>query len=133
MKPIYSAVLALAVAGCTNLPVSGPQHWDIEVSATASLAIDRRTVVEDYVLVDLTKEVLAEVPVLGPGSFAGSFKTPPRGGNAFKLGVGDLLSVTIFEASAGGLFSPGDGSLRPGNFVSLPTQAVNRNGTITRC
>jgi polysaccharide export outer membrane protein len=53
---------------------------------------------------------------------------PPR---EFRFGVGDIVSVTIFEAAAGGLFIPVEAGTRPGNFVSLPNQAVDNNGNIS--
>jgi protein involved in polysaccharide export with SLBB domain len=46
------------------------------------------------------------------------------------LGIGDVVSITIFEAEAGGLFVPGDAQ-RPGNFVTLPDQIVGSDGNIT--
>jgi hypothetical protein len=46
------------------------------------------------------------------------------------LGIGDMVSVTIFEP-AGGLFVPSDAGARPGNFVTLPNQIVDANGNIT--
>jgi polysaccharide export outer membrane protein len=39
--------------------------------------------------------------------------------------------VTIFEAAAGGLFIPAEASVRPGNFITLPNQAVDNNGNIS--
>jgi polysaccharide biosynthesis/export protein len=47
------------------------------------------------------------------------------------LGVGDLVSVTIFEAQTGGLFIPSEAGARPGNFVAIPNQAVDANGNIS--
>ena len=47
------------------------------------------------------------------------------------LGIGDVVSVTIFEAEAGGLFLPSEAGARPGNFVTLPDQIVDSNGDIT--
>jgi polysaccharide export outer membrane protein len=55
-------------------------------------------------------------------------RRPPKD---FRFGVGDVVSVTIFEAAAGGLFIPAEASVRPGNFVSLPNQAVDNNGNIS--
>ena len=46
------------------------------------------------------------------------------------LGIGDVVSVTIFEPP-GGLFVPSDAGARPGNFVTLPNQIVDSNGNIT--
>jgi protein involved in polysaccharide export with SLBB domain len=45
--------------------------------------------------------------------------------------IGDVVSVTIFEAEAGGLFVPSEAGARPGNFVMLPEQTVDSNGNIT--
>jgi hypothetical protein len=54
-------------------------------------------------------------------------RPPPR----ITLGIGDVVSVTIFEAEPGGLFIPGEAGARPGNFVTLPDQVVDSNGNIT--
>jgi len=54
-------------------------------------------------------------------------RPPPR----ITLGVGDVVSVTIFEAEPGGLFIPSEPGARPGNFVTLPNQVVDTNGNIT--
>jgi polysaccharide biosynthesis/export protein len=39
--------------------------------------------------------------------------------------------VTIFEASSGGLFIPAEAGVRPGNFITIPNQAVDVNGNIS--
>jgi len=54
-------------------------------------------------------------------------RPPPR----ITLGVGDVVSVTMFEAEPGGLFVPNELGARPGNFVTLPNQTVDTNGNIT--
>jgi protein involved in polysaccharide export with SLBB domain len=54
-------------------------------------------------------------------------QSPPR----ITLGIGDVVSVTIFEAEPGGLFIPSEPGARPGNFVTLPNQIVDTNGNIT--
>ncbi len=131
MRRLAILVLSGLIGGCTNLPVGGPLHREIEGSATATLALDRRAVVQDYVLVDVSNDVLREIPTSHPGAFYSSFGIRRDSGSSFKLGVGDLLQVTIFESASGGLFASSDGSLRPGNFVALPQVAVARNGTVT--
>jgi hypothetical protein len=55
------------------------------------------------------------------------FSRPPP----ITLGIGDVVSVTIFEAEPGGLFIPSEPGARPGNFVTLPNQVVDTNGNIT--
>jgi polysaccharide export outer membrane protein len=81
-----------------------------------------------YSLVKLTPEV---VQVLGRRasrlSSAFADRTPPK---AFRFGVGDVVSVTIFEAAAGGLFTS-DSGVRAGNFVTVPNQAVDERGEIS--
>jgi polysaccharide export outer membrane protein len=126
-----SVLAILALAGCTNLPVNGPSRRAIETYATATLISDTRTVVEDYVLVDITDAVLREVPSINPGSFYGTFGEWAGFVPAFRVGVGDQLQVSIFESSSGGLFTPSEGTLRPGNFITLPVQTVSQNGTIS--
>jgi polysaccharide export outer membrane protein len=68
---------------------------------------------------------------IGPDSFFrtfGSDKGPPP---VIRIGVGDVVQVSIFESSAGGLFIPAEAGVRPGNFVTLPSQTVDRSGAIT--
>ena len=45
--------------------------------------------------------------------------------------MGDIVGVTIFEATSGGLFIPAEAGVRPGNFVTIPNQAVDINGNIS--
>jgi polysaccharide export outer membrane protein len=81
------------------------------------------------VLVDLTPDV---VSLLAPAEKTGLSGMGPRGAvPVVTPGVGDVVSVTVFEAAAGGLFIPNPGSTRPGNFVQLPDQIVDNAGNIT--
>jgi polysaccharide export outer membrane protein len=82
-----------------------------------------------FVLVRLTPDAVA---LLAPRKKSGLSAMGPRGPvPRVMLGVGDLISVTVFEAAAGGLFIPNPGSTRPGNFVQLPDQIVDNAGNIT--
>jgi polysaccharide export outer membrane protein len=47
------------------------------------------------------------------------------------IGIGDVVSVTLFESAAGGLFFPIEGGLRNGNFLTIPNQLVDEKGNIT--
>jgi hypothetical protein len=64
----------------------------------------------------------------GCGANAANARRPPPW--RITLGVGDVVSITIFELP-GGLFVPSDAGARPGNFVTLPNQMVDSNGNIT--
>src|SRR6185436_14803528 len=61
---------------------------------------------------------------------AGAF-TDRRGPNQIRFGIGDVVSVTIFESAAGGLFIPLEAGTRPGNFITLPNQSVDNDGNIS--
>jgi polysaccharide export outer membrane protein len=123
--------MSLLLAGCTTLPTSGPSRLDIAGGATASITNDRRAVVFDYVLLDINRDVLAHVADVGPGSFFATFGTGGGPAPVIRVGVGDVLAISIFESAAGGLFIPAEAGVRPGNFVTLPTQMVDRSGTIS--
>lgn len=128
---IFCALAGALLAACTQLPVDGPHHRDITGSATASLVLDRHTVVVDYALVDINKTVLQYAPDVGPGSFFRTFGAGSGPPPVIRVGVGDVVQVSVFESSAGGLFIPAEAGVRPGNFVTLPPQQVDRSGTIS--
>jgi polysaccharide export outer membrane protein len=119
------------LAACTALPTSGPSHRDITEGAAASLLSKRDTVAFDYVLLDINKGVLERVVDIGPGSFFRTFGRGHGPAPVIRVGVGDVVQVSVFEASAGGLFIPAEAGVRPGNFVTLPSQTVDRSGTIS--
>ena len=108
------ALLALLGAGCSALPVDGPDHQAIDAAATESVRQDANKVVVNYVLVDLSRKVLDLVERIGPESFFRTFGTGKGAAPEISLGAGDTLSIAIFESSAGGLFTPGEVGARPG-------------------
>ena len=115
-------LLALSCAGCGIMPADGPQSLDIRTSQAGqpeSLP---------YALVKLTPEVVRLLGQYTPRlSTAFADRSPPK---AFRFGIGDTVSVTIFESAAGGLFIPAEAGVRPGNFVTIPNQAVDDHGNI---
>ena len=82
-----------------------------------------------HAVVNVTPEV---VRMLGGsrtrGGF-GHFRGP--GPSSIRIGVGDVVAVTIFEASPGGLFIPLESTNSAGNFVNLPDQKVDSAGNIS--
>jgi polysaccharide biosynthesis/export protein len=128
-KRLGVGCLMLAAAGCSTLPDSGPDHRGIE--ANASVALLGTSPVFDYALIDLNKNVLPFIVDPGPGSLYRTFGTGRGPVPEILVGVGDTVSVTLFEAQAGGLFIPTDAGSRPGNFVTLPNQTVDTKGFIT--
>jgi polysaccharide export outer membrane protein len=126
----YSRVAAAIVlagmfasGGCAILPVSGPNAIDVKTGQKDPTSVN-------YGLVKVTPEAVRVLAEFEPQGIAGAFRDvrpPPE----IKYGIGDVVSVTIFEAAAGGLFIPIEAGVRPGNFVTLPNQPVDTHGNIS--
>jgi polysaccharide export outer membrane protein len=112
----------LAVGGCALMPASGPQSWDVWAGQHDPKNIP-------YAFVRVTPKVANVLAKASPRLVA-EFQDRRRPSD-IRFGVGDIVSVTIFEASSGGLFIPGEAGVRPGNFVTIPNQAVDVNGNIS--
>jgi polysaccharide biosynthesis/export protein len=83
-----------------------------------------------YGRVTLSPQVVQILEEWGPRSLSATFgdrRPPPE----IKFGIGDIVSVTVFEAAAGGLFIPAEAGVRPGNFVTLPNQPIDNRGNLT--
>ncbi|MFZ1103158.1 MAG: polysaccharide biosynthesis/export family protein [Hyphomicrobiaceae bacterium] len=128
---ILCATLAAQLSGCSALPSSGPHHYDIAEGAASVLLSDPTTVAFNYVMLDINRLVLDNVVAIGPGSFFRTFGKGHGPPPVIRIGAGDVVQVSIFESTSGGLFIPPEAGVRPGNFVTLPVQEVDRSGTIT--
>jgi len=113
--------LIAALGGCGLMPVSGPATMDI-------LSGQRDPMSLNYAIVKLTPKVIEVLSRNLPRLIGFGGNQRPRD---ITYGVGDILSVTIFEGASGGLFIPAEGGVRPGNFVSIPNQAVDIHGNIS--
>jgi polysaccharide export outer membrane protein len=104
------------------LPVSGPESNDINSGVSQNGP--------QYGLVRLNPSAIQILEEYGPEAIIATFgdKRPPP---EIRFGIGDVVSVTIFEAAAGGLFIPLEAGVRPGNFVTLPNQPVDTSGNIS--
>ena len=120
--------MALIAAGCAALlPASGPNSIVVRAAATSSV-YDSSSV--PYAVVKLTPEAIDVLANYEPAGLAGIFvshKPPP----AIVFHIGDVVSITIFEAAAGGLFIPIEAGVRPGNFVTLPNESIDNDGNIS--
>jgi polysaccharide export outer membrane protein len=117
---IGSAILS---AGCGSqlLPDSGPNALAVKSGLTWNGP--------PYGLVKLSPQVVNVLEEYGPRALSATFsdnRPPPE----IKLGIGDIVSVSIFEAAAGGLYIPAEAGVRPGNFVALPNQPIDTHGNI---
>lgn len=120
-----------ALTGCSMISDSGPSRRAVESEATVSATDSSGASILDYALVDLNRFVLPWIEDPGPGSLLRTFGAGHGPQPEIKVGIGDTIEVTLFEAQAGGLFIPVDAGSRPGNFVSLPNQTVDAKGYIT--
>lgn len=134
MNSVPRSALVLMLTGallsaCSSLPTSGPADRDVQRKAAVRVGDKERAVNIDYVLLDLTKAMLPYFKETSASSLRG-FGGGRGGAPASVLGIGDIVQVTIFESSTGGLFIPSDAGSRPGNFITLPSQEVDRSGSI---
>jgi polysaccharide biosynthesis/export protein len=114
---------AILCAGCGSqlLPDAGPNALAVKSGVTWNGP--------PYGLVKLSPEVVNILEEYGPRTLSATFgdnRPPPE----IKLGIGDIVSVSIFEAAAGGLYIPAEAGVRPGNFVALPNQPIDIHGNI---
>ena len=110
-----------ALGGCGWMPVSGPAATDILSGQHDPTSLNYAVVKVTPKVIEVQSKNLPRLIVFGENQL-------PRD---ITFGIGDILSVTIFEAASGGLFIPSEGGLRPGNFVTIPNQAVDIHGNIS--
>jgi len=131
IRRLISALLVLGAgfttSACWQLPVAGPHASDIRAPQpnTPDLL--------PYALVKVNPEVIRILADIAPRLAASPGDIAARGPSPtdIKFGIGDVVSVTIFEAAAGGLFIPIEAGVRPGNFITLPNQNVDSAGNIS--
>src|SRR5262249_29484993 len=117
-------LLVVAAGGCAVMPTSGPSSWDVWAGQHDPKNLP-------YAFVRITPKVADVLGKAAPrlvGEFPDRNPSPPQG---TVFGTGDIVNVTIFEASSGGLFIPAEAGVRPGNFITIPPQAVDVNGNLT--
>ena len=117
--PLLSIFILLS--GCGLLPMSGPAGMDI-------LSGQRDQTSLPYAIVKVTPKVVEVLSKNAPRLIVFNDRRRPRD---ITFGIGDIVSVTIFESSSGGLFIPGEGGVRPGNFITIPNQPVDVQGNVS--
>lgn len=124
-----------ALAGCAATSASGPASSKIEAQAALKIEPVKtnggKTAGLDYALIDINSAVLNYLGDTTSTTIAGSFGGGKGGIPSLPLGVGDVIQVSVFESQAGGLFIPADAGSRPGNYITLPQQSIDREGNIT--
>lgn len=129
---LLKMLFPLLLAGCGTMPASGPYQGGIGHEASVNIkdksAGDNRF---KYAVVGLSAPIIdhiAERTYFADDDIAWPAKTSPE---IIKVNVGDTIQVTIYEAQSGGLFIPEEAGVRPGNYITLPPQTVERAGYIT--
>ncbi|WP_445216152.1 polysaccharide biosynthesis/export family protein [Bradyrhizobium sp. Pa8] len=112
----------LGLSACSILPTSGPAESDVRAGQKDPASLP-------YAFAPITPRVLETL--VKNSQRIGAVYPDRRAPKEILLGVGDVVSVTIFEAAAGGLFIPSEAGVRPGNFIALPNQAIDFKGNIS--
>lgn len=117
-------LVALVPAGCSTLPSGAPTTSELLSQGDAAIAQVQ------YVVIDLNEEVvrIAGAPV--NETFAGKFggRGSPTGA---RVGIGDILTISVFESALGGLFTAPETSMGASSKnVVLPQVAVDNSGFI---
>lgn len=122
----------LGLAGCSVLPASGPS-----TNAVLDEGMKERTNSARYTVVSVSDDVLAVLSQRRPDATLVSFGGHPGRSADTRVGIGDSVTLTIWEAGAGGLFSasqtlPGAvaGNAAGSRSAAIPDQIVGRDGTI---
>ena len=122
---IPACVVGVALGGCSTLPTAGP---------TTGQVVDQSVKDEQarFDVVDVDDNVVSTLLAQPVESFRTRFQKygkPPDP----KIGIGDAITVTIWEAAAGGLFgSAVTTGVSPGSrSVTIPDQVVSRDGAIS--
>jgi polysaccharide biosynthesis/export protein len=111
----------LALCNCALMPADGPATMDIMSGAQKPNGLP-------YAVIQVNPKVVDVQAKNAPRLIAFADRSRPKD---ILFGIGDILSVTIFEAASGGLFIPAEGAVRPGNFVTIPNQPVDVHGNIS--
>lgn len=118
---VFAAILLPLLSACTTLPGQGPSAVDIALTEKASEA---EIVSRAYTVIDLTPSVARTIGSGVSSSISANIGGSNQGNRPMRLGVGDVLSVRIWESSPDGLFERSGGSA-----AAIPT-VVNEGGQI---
>jgi polysaccharide export outer membrane protein len=122
---IIGCLAGVLLGGCSTLPTAGPTTGEV---------LDQSVKEQQarFDVVDINQDVVSALLAQPPESFHTRFQRygkPPDP----KIGIGDSITVTIWEAAGGGLFgSAVTTGISPGSrSVTIPEQIVARDGAIS--
>jgi polysaccharide export outer membrane protein len=125
---VVASLGSLILVGCSTIPTSGPTVSEVFDQAAAAGP-------RYFDLIDIDDHVVRTLLSRPAESFHNEFSSygkPP----VPKIGIGDAVSVFIWEAAGGGLFGapavPGaPGAAAGGGEVTIPVQVVGSDGAIS--
>src|ERR1700752_179479 len=125
LATILACLPGAALGGCSTFPTAGPTTGQVVGQAVKD---DQPR----FDVVDVDGNVVSTLLAQPAESFRTRFQRygkPPDP----KIGIGDSITVTIWEAAAGGLFgSAVTTGISPGSrSVTIPEQVVARDGAIS--
>jgi polysaccharide biosynthesis/export protein len=126
LRDLLPILAVLGLGGCSGIPTSGPSAGDVIEQASAAQ-------LQQYEFVDIDASVIDMLRHRAPDSFLAHFGDY-RPSVEPHIGIGDTVSVTVWEASAGGLFSAPlvtDRFTAGSNSATIPEQVVGRDGSIS--
>lgn len=98
-----AVIMCVGLGGCAGVPSDGPSATDLNLAATEAKAA--QGLPDVHVLVTLDAEALARINAAVPRSFAHDFKGIWRASGKQLIGIGDRLTVNVWEPSPDGVFS----------------------------
>lgn len=110
------ALIAYGMAACSFTPREGP----------LAIEVERQSADNDYVAVDVSAEVVRILSGQSRVGLSGRFERSSRVVPSSSIGIGDALSITIWEAGEGGLFSS-----QQSKTATFPNVIVDRSGQIS--
>ena len=124
MRPLGTTAIGLAVLGvaivglsaCTSLPREGPTASEIEAQSDQN----------EYIIIDVDADVVRTLSELNPYGLSQRFTNSNASRRRNVVGVGDVLTVSIWEADKGGLFAGEDG-----NHTDFEAIVVDAKGRIS--
>ena len=126
--------LLAALNGCEAVPTAGPRPPSFDQARwqyVAPTTDENGEPTLPFVLIDVDHKIIQALASAEDTTYLTGALTDNSPVSAVLLGAGDTLRITIFEAGPGGLFVQSGGTGTGGNYITLPDQEINQNGTIT--
>ena len=109
----------LSLIGCSGvIPTTGPLSREIGGEPS-------KTDQSDYVVIDVNHAVIRAIGAANRGGLGGLMRTAAKAPKA-RIGAGDILAVTVYEAGEGGLFTG-----KEQRNASFPALQVDQQGSIS--